>query len=78
MVQNQHFVVMEEEDINLRSDDTDGILGLGFSGFLVGRQYISDYPYVPMDTVYRPTPVFINIVEQELVSLNVFSFYYAR
>jgi len=77
-VQNQHFVVMEEEDINLRSDDVDGILGLGLSGYLVGRQNISDYPYVPMDSFYRPTPIFKNIVEQELVSLNVFSFYYGR
>jgi len=77
-VQNQHFVVMEEEDINLRSDVADGVLGLGISGYLVGRQNISDYPYVPMDTVYLPTTIFKNIVEQELVSLNVFSFYYAR
>ena len=77
-MQNQHFVVMEEEDMNLRSDDADGVLGLGFSGYLEGRQNISDYPYVPMYSFYRPTPIFKNIVEQELVSLNVFSFYYAR
>jgi hypothetical protein len=69
---------MEEEDINLRSDDADGILGLGFLDYLVGRQNISDYPYVPMLIVYHPTPIFENIVEQELVSLNVFSFYYSR
>jgi len=77
-VQNQHFVVMEEEDINLRSDDSDGILGLEVSDYLEGRQNVSAYPYVPMDSFYRPKPIFKNIVEQELVSLNVFSFYYAR
>jgi hypothetical protein len=77
-VQNQHFVVMEREDIELRSYDFDGILGLGFSGRLVGRQNTSGYPYIPMIIVYRPTTVFKNIVQQELVSLNVFSFYYAR
>ena len=77
-MQNQHFVVMEEEDLNLRSYNFDGILGLGFSGYLVGRQNTSDYPYVPMLIVYRPTPIFKNILKQELVSLNVFSFYYAR
>ena len=77
-MQNQRFVVMEEEDFNLRSANFDGILGLGFSGYLVGRQNISDFPYVPMRIVYRPTPIFKNIVDQELVSLNVFSFYYAR
>ena len=77
-VQNQHFVVMEEEDINLRSSVFEGIVGLGFSGYLVGRQNTSDYPCVPMRTFYRPTPIFKNIVNQELVSLNVFSFYYAR
>ena len=77
-MQNQHFVVMEEEDSDLRSDDFDGVLGMGFSSLLVGRQNTSDYPYVPMLIVYRPTPVFKNIVEQELVSLNVFSFYYER
>jgi hypothetical protein len=69
---------MEEEDIELRSDGSDGILGMGFSGYLEGRQDISDYPYVPMLITYRPTPVFKNAVNQELVSLNVFSFYYAR
>jgi hypothetical protein len=69
---------MEREDIELRSDDFDGILGLGFSGYLEGRQNTSDYPYVPMLVVYRPTPIFENIVDQELVSLNVFSLYYAR
>jgi hypothetical protein len=69
---------MEEEDINLRSANFDGILGLGFSGQLLGRQDTTDYPYVPMHILYRPTPIFKNIVEQELVSLNVFSFYYAR
>jgi hypothetical protein len=69
---------MEEEDKEIRSDDFDGILGLGFSSLLVGRQNISDYPYVPMIALYRPTPLFRNIVEQELVSQNVFSFYYAR
>jgi len=77
-VQNQHFVVMEEEDVELQSDITDGVLGLGFSGYLVGHEINSDYPYVPMLTLYRPTPIFKNIVEQELVSRNVFSFYYAR
>ena len=77
-VQNQQFVVMEEEDIELRSYDFDGIVGLGFSSFLVGRQNISGYPYVPMITIYRPTPLFKNIAKQELVSRNVFSFYYAR
>jgi hypothetical protein len=69
---------MEEEDINLQSDDFDGVLGLGFSGYLVGRQNTSDYPYVPMLIVYRPTPIFKNIVDQELVSQNVFSFYHPR
>ena len=77
-MQNQHFVVMEEEDIELQSDDFDGVLGLGFTGYLAGRQNISDHPYVPMLTFYRPTPIFKNIVDQELVSMNVFSFYYAR
>jgi len=77
-VQNQHFVVMEEEDIELQSDDFDGVLGLGFSSHLVGRQNISDHPYVPMHTFYHPTPLFKNIVKQELVSTKVFSFYYAR
>jgi hypothetical protein len=69
---------MEEEDSRIRSNDADGILGLGFSSFLLGQQNTSDYPYVPMLIVYRPTPVFNNIVKQELVSLGVFSFYYAR
>jgi hypothetical protein len=69
---------MEEMDIELRSNDFDGILGLGLASQLLGRHNTSDYPYVPMDSVYRPTPVFKNIVEQELVSLNVFSIYYAR
>jgi hypothetical protein len=69
---------MEEEDINLRSGNFDGILGLGFSGQLVGRPNASEYPSVPMLIIYRPTPLFKNIVQQELVSLNVFSFYYAR
>jgi hypothetical protein len=77
-VQNQHIVVMEEEDAILGGSEVDGFLGLGFSSYLLGRQNISDYPYVPMLTLYRPTPVFINIVKQELVSLNVFSFYYSR
>ena len=31
-VQNQHFVVMEEEDDEMPSDNFDGILGLGLSG----------------------------------------------
>jgi len=31
-----------------------------------------------MLTLYHPTPVFNNIINQELVSLNVFSFYYSR
>jgi hypothetical protein len=69
---------MEEEDIDLRSDEVDGTLGLGISGYLEGRQNTSDYPYVPMLVVYRPTPIFNNIVQQEIVSLKVFSFYYAR
>jgi hypothetical protein len=69
---------MEEEDIDLQTYNFDGILGLGFSGYLVGRQNTSDHPYVPMRIIYRPTPIFKNIVDQELVSLNVFSFYYAR
>jgi hypothetical protein len=69
---------MEEKDIYLRSYHFDGILGLGLSGYLVGRQNTSDYPCVPMVSYYRPTPVFKNIVDQELVSLNVFSFYYPR
>jgi hypothetical protein len=69
---------MVEEDINLRSANYDGVLGLGFPGYLKGRQNISDYPYVPMRIIYSPTTIFENIVEQELVSLNVFSFYYAR
>ena len=77
-VQNQHFIVLEEEDSEIRSYVFDGVLGLGFSSFLVGRQNTSDYPYVPMLIIYRPTPVFKNIVMQELVPLNVFSFYYAR
>jgi len=77
-VQNQDFVVMEEEDVALRSHNFDGVLGLGFSGYLVGQQISSDYHYVPMLTLYRPTPIFKNIVEQELVSRNVFSFYYPR
>jgi len=77
-VQNQHFVIMEYEDPTLGANDADGILGLGFSSYLFGRQNIPEYPYVPMLTVYRPTPVFNNIVKQGLVSLNVFSFYYAR
>ena len=77
-VQNQHFVVMEEEDINLQSYAFDGTIGLGFSGSLVERKNSSDYPYVPMLIIYRPTPIFKNIVKQELVSMNVFSFYYAR
>jgi len=77
-VQNQHFLIMEEEDFTLRTDSSDGILGLGVSGYLVGRQNISDYPNVPMLVTYRPTPIFKNIVDQGLVSRKVFSFYYAR
>jgi len=77
-VQNQHFVIMEYEDSSIPNDVADGILGLGFSSLLFGREYISDYPNVPMFTAYSPTPVFNNIVKQGLVSLNVFSFYYAR
>jgi hypothetical protein len=69
---------MVEEDIELQSDGSDGVLGLGLSGHLDGRQNTSDYPYVPMQIFYRPTPLFKNIVEQELVPQNVFSFYYAR
>jgi hypothetical protein len=65
----------EEEDIELQNDDVDGVLGLGVSSFLLGRQNTSDYPYVPMRIVYSPTPVFKNTVMQELVSLNVFSLY---
>jgi Eukaryotic aspartyl protease. len=78
MVQNHHFVVMEEGDIHLRSYDFDGILGLGLVSFLVGRQNTSEYTYVPMFIFHQPTPVFKNIVKQELTSLNVFSFYYER
>ena len=77
-MQNQDFVVMEEEDSSLWSNNADGILGLGFPSNLVGRKYISDRPYVPMLTFYRPTPLFKNIVNQELVSRNVFSFYFPR
>ena len=77
-VQNQHFVVMEKEDVELRFYNLDGVLGLGFSGYLLGRQNTSDYPYVPMRIIYGPTPIFKNIVKQELVSRNVFSFYYPR
>ena len=77
-MQNQHFLIMEEEDFNLRTYNFDGILGLGISAKLVGRQNISDYPNVPMRVIYRPTPIFKNILEQELVSRKVFSFYYAR
>ena len=77
-MQNQHFVVMEGEDIELQSDDSDGVLGLGLSGHLDGRRNTSDYPYVPMETIYRPTPLFKNVVKQELIPQNVFSFYYAR
>ena len=76
-MQNQNFVVMEE-DFTLRTDNSDGILGLGVSGYLVGRQNNSHYPYFPMRVIYRPTPIFKNIVEQGLVSRKVFSFYYAR
>jgi hypothetical protein len=77
-VQNQQFVLLEEENDELRSDEFDGMLGLGFSGHLVGRQNNSDYPYVPVVVFYSPKPIFKNIVDQELVSLNVFSFYYPR
>jgi len=77
-VQNQELVIMEYEDPKLRTNLVDGILGLGFSSYLLGRQNITDSPYVPKLTVYRPTPLFNNIVKQGLVSLNVFSFYYAR
>ena len=77
-MQNQELVIMEYEDPKLRTNLVDGILGLGFSSYLLGRQNITDSPYVPKLTVYRPTPLFNNIVKQGLVSLNVFSFYYAR
>ena len=77
-MQNQHFVVMEEEDVELRSYNFDGILGLGLESQLLGRQNTSDYPYVPMYSVYRPTTLFTNIVKQELIPQNIFSFYYAR
>ena len=77
-MQNQHFLIMEEEDFTLRTDSSDGILGLGVSAYLVERQNISDYPNVPMPNIYGQTPIFKNIVEQGLVSRKVFSFYYAR
>ena len=77
-VQNQHFVVMEEEDVELQSENFDGILGLGLSGYLEGRQNTSGYPFVPMLAIYRPTPLFKNTVDQGLVSQNVFSIYYGR
>jgi hypothetical protein len=69
---------MEKEDIEKPSYDYDGILGLGFSGFLVGRENTSAYPYVPMLIIYSPTPFLNNTIDQELVSLNVFSIYYPR
>jgi len=77
-VKNQHFVVMEEEDVELQSNNSDGILGLGLSGYLLGRQNTSDYPFVSMLAVYKPTPLFKNIVEQGLLSRNIFSIYYGR
>jgi hypothetical protein len=77
-VQNQHFVVLEKKDTYLQSDDYDGVLGLGFFGMLRTKRNITDYPYVPMLKIYRPKPVFGNIFQQNLVSLNVFSFYYNR
>jgi len=77
-VQNQQFVILEDEDARIWNNDVDGILGLGFSSYLFGRQRISDYPYLPMVILYKPTPVFNNIINQELVSLNIFSFYYSR
>jgi hypothetical protein len=69
---------MEEEDVELQSYNFDGILGLGFASQVLGQQNISDYPFVPMYSVYRPTTVFKNIVKQELLPQNIFSFYYAR
>ena len=77
-VQNQHFVVMEEEDDEMPSNNSDGILGLGLSDYLVGQQNTSGYPFVPMLAIYSPTPLFKNIVDQGLVSHNVFSIYYGR
>jgi hypothetical protein len=68
----------EEEDIENPSFVFDGILGLGFSSYMEGRQNTTDYPYVPILIVYHPTPVIKNIVDQELVSLNAFSIYYPR
>ena len=77
-VQNQHFVVMEEEDVEKPTDNSDGVLGLGLESFLDVRQNISGYPFVPMRAIYIPTPPVINIVQQGLLSKNVFSIYYGR
>jgi len=77
-VQNQHFVVVEEEDVEKPSDNSDGVLGLGLASFLEVRQNSSGYPFVPMLAIYRPTPLVINIVQQGLLSQNFFSIYYGR
>jgi len=69
---------MEEEDVEMPSNNSDGILGLGLASYLAGRQNTSGYPFVPMLAIYSPTPLFINIVQQGLVSQNVFSIYYGR
>jgi hypothetical protein len=69
---------METEDEILRSEECDGILGMGLENHLWGSQTTAEYPYVPTLLVYRPTPVFQNMIEHELVSLSVFSFYFTR
>jgi hypothetical protein len=77
-VQNQHFVVVEEEDVEKPSDNSDGVLGLGLASFLEVRQNSSGYPFVPMVAIYRPTSLFKNTVVQGIVSQNVCSIYYGR
>ena len=77
-MRNQHFVVLEEEDINLRSYKFDGILGLGLRSYLAKQQNTTDYPYVPMLIYYTPKTVFENMIMQELISVNIFSFYFAK
>jgi hypothetical protein len=66
------------EEIEIKTKDVDGVLGLAISDIFVGRQNTSDYPYVPMSIIYRPQSVLKNIVKQELFSLNVFSIRYPR
>lgn len=60
-IKKQVFGVVNKEDTHLRNAEIDGIMGLGFIKLLAGNP---KYP-----------PVFYNMMKNELLEENLFTFY---